>query len=228
MTRTERAGLAAGTRVSVGHHYGHVQPATHVRVQLQAYGETCIGEFPIDLVHLAPGGNDAQAEDELWSLIEHIQGILEHWLEANAAQHIGLAGDVARSVLDRVSTATTIKSVYDSRPMWCTYCKADVDDDGHHHCVNCHQRTGMLGHPNGCPPETLASTTSSQPRMWRHENHADRAQPATVVKVRDRHNDIWTCTTTDVWTSPETADCGWAYILRKFGPLTEVRQDGPS
>jgi hypothetical protein len=36
---------------------------------------------------------------------------------------------------------------------WCETCKDKYppNDHDHYHCVNCLQRTGMLGHPDGCP-----------------------------------------------------------------------------
>lgn len=78
-----------------------------------------------------------------------------------------------------------------------------------------------------CDCDACDHDPTAEPRVW-HKEQVDRAQPPDVAKVIDRHNDIWTCTTTDVWTSPETVDCGWSYILRKFGPLTEVVETTPS
>jgi hypothetical protein len=34
---------------------------------------------------------------------------------------------------------------------WCGTCKDTFPPNDHYHCVNCQQRTSMLGHPNGCP-----------------------------------------------------------------------------
>jgi hypothetical protein len=65
---------------------------------------------------------------------------------------------------------------------------------------------------------------SEAPRVW---NCGD-PEPEYVASVRDVHGDVWTRDHTGVWTSPETAPCGWGYMANKWAPLTEVVECDPA
>lgn len=49
-----------------------------------------------------------------------------------------------------------------------------------------------------------------------------------VTQVRDIHGDVWTHVPgTFEWSSPETQNCAWSYMARKWAPLTEVAPTEP-
>lgn len=61
------------------------------------------------------------------------------------------------------------------------------------------------------------------PRVW---NHGDE-EPADHPQVRDCMGDVWTWAPgTFEWSSPETQNCAWTYMTRKWAPLTEVVPGG--
>lgn len=61
------------------------------------------------------------------------------------------------------------------------------------------------------------------PRVW---NRGDD-EPADHPQVRDCHGDVWTWVPgTFEWSSPETQNCAWSYMARKWAPLTEVLEGG--
>jgi hypothetical protein len=67
------------------------------------------------------------------------------------------------------------------------------------------------------PP--AAGEADTTPRVW---NRGDD-EPADYPWVRDCHGDVWTHVPgTFEWTTPETQNCAWSYIARKFFPLVEV------
>jgi hypothetical protein len=57
-----------------------------------------------------------------------------------------------------------------------------------------------------------------EPRVW----NAGDPEPEGVEQISDRDGDIWDRGTDGWWHSPETRDCRWEHIARKWSPLTEV------
>ena len=68
--------------------------------------------------------------------------------------------------------------------------------------------------------------TPREPRVWRHRGSGYDPAPGGGVRVRDCHGDIWTPRDRGpgdrVWETPDTAPFRWDYVLKKWGPLTEV------
>lgn len=82
-------------------------------------------------------------------------------------------------------------------------------------------------HYTGCPDTSeVVNPTSREPRVWRHRGTAYEPDPGNDVRVRDCHGDIWTARDRGpgdrVWETPDTAPFRWDYVLKKWGPLTEV------
>lgn len=66
---------------------------------------------------------------------------------------------------------------------------------------------------------------SRTPRTWRDGDDEPREAD---LRVRDCQGDVWTFNGEEHrWYSPETAPFNWVYIMRKWGPLTEVLPDAP-
>lgn len=63
------------------------------------------------------------------------------------------------------------------------------------------------------------SLTTVVPRVWQKGDPA----PADNPRVRDNQGDVWTYDeNTQMWDTPETVQCSWAYVAKKWAPLTEV------
>jgi hypothetical protein len=57
------------------------------------------------------------------------------------------------------------------------------------------------------------------PRIWGKKSK----EPADRPPVRDCHGDVWTHVPgTFEWSSPETQNCAWSYMAKKWAPLVEV------
>jgi hypothetical protein len=56
--------------------------------------------------------------------------------------------------------------------------------------------------------------------------NAGDPEPEGVEQISDRDGDIWDRGTDGWWHSPETRDCRWEHIARKWAPLTEVHTGG--
>lgn len=67
-------------------------------------------------------------------------------------------------------------------------------------------------------------STPTEPRVWLT---GDPEPDEPGLQVRDGQGDVWQCEIVlgggRVWTSPETALATWAYIAKKWPPLTEER-----
>lgn len=98
---------------------------------------------------------------------------------------------------------------------------ARVGDTAHDPCCGitspsgkvCPRTTGRVGdHARG------TVKWANTKRVWL----SGAPEPHDVPCVRDSQGDVWSCDVRGVWWTKETAPASWAYIAKKWSPLTEV------
>lgn len=111
-----------------------------------------------------------------------------------------------------------------------------------HHCSNCDQRTGMMGHPNGCPEEckptavpfetaavnaSQLAKTLAEPRVWRK---GDPEPPMNVRRLRHTNSQVFDRIGRHYWQAgPGGKALTWPEMTGRLNgyELTEVVEDQP-
>jgi hypothetical protein len=131
------------------------------------------------------------------------------------ADHTYPSRDSATSAASRVQANSKLEqNLDDATPP--VVGEADTKPPGNEWmCGNC-------GHPENPFDTTDNSWQCDQhkmPRVW----SKGALEPADHPPVRDCHGDVWTHVPgTFEWSSPETQNCAWSYMAKKWAPLVEV------
>jgi hypothetical protein len=70
--------------------------------------------------------------------------------------------------------------------------------------------------------ETQAAEESWMPRRFAARLHP--SEPTDVTVVQDDDGDIWHRNDDGLWYHPGVAEHSWKHLLRRYGPLTEIKE----
>lgn len=110
----------------------------------------------------------------------------------------------ARAVMVVLNPTADEDEPADPEDVWCEICQDSFRHDDHYHCLKCKQRTGMMGHPDGCPEPAVerAVDVPERPAFLDAPGHtviqfayvpADSPQPCPSLYYRELDRKLYAC-----------------------------------